>query len=106
MLNSTETILTYGELSPIFYAAMDDGLDTSGLQSAGRILKGCEPPIICQGHFHYEVFEDNENPEFLVRVLRIKKTRILVRSTRSEALRTIQYLIPAGSEDIRMVRKF
>ena len=67
MLNSTETILTYGELSPIFYAAMDDGLDTSGLQSAGRILKGCEPPIICQGHFHYEVFEDNENPEFLVR---------------------------------------
>jgi len=66
MLNSTETILTYGELSPIFYAAMDDGLDTSGLQSAGRILKGCEPPIICQGHFHYEVFEDNENHEFLL----------------------------------------
>ena len=28
-----------------------------------------------------------------------------MRSTRSEALRTIQYLIPAGSEDIRMVRK-
>ena len=39
------------------------------------------------------------------KVLRIKKTRILVRSTRSEAFRTIQYLIPAGSENVRMVRK-
>ena len=38
--------------------------------------------------------------------LRIKKTRIFGCSTRSEALRTIQYLIPAGSENIRMVRKF
>ena len=37
--------------------------------------------------------------------LRIKKTRILVRSTRSEAFRTIQYLIPACSENVRMVRK-
>ena len=38
-------------------------------------------------------------------MVRIKKTRILVRSTRSEAFRTIQYLIPAGSENVRMVRK-
>ena len=38
--------------------------------------------------------------------LRIKKTRIFVRSAHSEALRTIHDLIPAGSEDIRMVRKF
>ena len=37
--------------------------------------------------------------------LRIKKTRILVRSVRAEAFRTIQYLIPAGSENVRMVRK-
>ena len=37
--------------------------------------------------------------------VRIKKTRILVRSTSSEALRTIQFLIPAGSESVRMVRK-
>ena len=28
-----------------------------------------------------------------------------MRSTRSEAFRTIQYLIPAGSENVRMVRK-
>ena len=38
--------------------------------------------------------------------LRLKKTRILVRSTRAEAFRTIQYLNPAGSENVRMVRKF
>ena len=38
--------------------------------------------------------------------VRLKKTRILVRSPRAEALRTIQYLIPAGSEHVRMVRKF
>ena len=38
--------------------------------------------------------------------VRIKKTRIFMRSARSEALRTIHDLIPAGSEDIRMVRKF
>ena len=37
--------------------------------------------------------------------VRIKKTRILVRSVRSEAFRTIQYLIPVGSETVRMVRK-
>ena len=29
-----------------------------------------------------------------------------MRSTRAEAFRTIQYLIPAGSENVRMVRKF
>ena len=38
--------------------------------------------------------------------LRIKKTRIFGRSTRSEALRTIQYLSPAGLENIWVVRKF
>ena len=38
-------------------------------------------------------------------MLRIKKTRILGRSVRAEAFRTIQYLIPAGSENVRMVRK-
>ena len=38
-------------------------------------------------------------------IVRIKKTRILVRSVRAEAFRTIQYLIPAGSENVRMVRK-
>ena len=37
--------------------------------------------------------------------IRLKKTRILVRSTRAEALRTIHYLILAGSEHVRMVRK-
>ena len=42
----------------------------------------------------------------ICRFVRIKKTRILVRSTRSEALRTIQLLIPVGSENIRLVRKF
>ena len=41
-----------------------------------------------------------------MKIVRIKKTRILVRSTRTEALRTIQYLISACPEDIRMVRKF
>ena len=29
-----------------------------------------------------------------------------MRLTRAEALRTIQYLNPAGSENVRMVRKF
>ena len=38
-------------------------------------------------------------------LLRVKKTRILVRSTSSEALRTIQFLNPARSESVRMVRK-
>ena len=38
-------------------------------------------------------------------IVRIKKTRILLRSTRAEAFRTIHYLIPAGSENVRMVRK-
>ena len=41
----------------------------------------------------------------MVNKVRIKKTRILVRSTRAEAFRTIKDLIPEGSEIVRMVRK-
>ena len=49
------------------------------------------------------VFRQRSNGERYI--VRIKKTRILLHSTRSEAFRTIQYLIPAGSENVRMVRK-
>ena len=58
-----KTVLTYGELSPIFYA--DDAREMTGggdISSAGLMgnLRGCEAPIQCHGNFHYEPYTDPE----------------------------------------------
>jgi len=57
-----KTVLTYGELSPIFYAdeAAEDISSATGLMGN---LQGCEDPIQCQGNFHYELYAEEVSEE-------------------------------------------
>ena len=44
--------ITYGDLSPIFY--------NGGMIEKWETLKKCEPPITCEGNFHFERYENTE----------------------------------------------
>ena len=52
--------ITYGDLSPIFY--------NGGLLEKWETLKKCEDPIICQGKYHFEIYNtesrDNNSKQF------------------------------------------
>jgi len=57
-----KNLLTYGDLSPIFYDS-DPELLAVAAGGGGGDLNHCEPPISCQGNFHFEVYVEQSGFE-------------------------------------------